>query len=66
MTWEMVAAAEMVAAGEGMGYMIWDAYMFNAYPRIILGMISLGVCGYVYSAAVRAFGRKVMPWKQQL
>ena len=65
MTWEMVAAAEMVAAGEGLGYMIWDAYMFNAYPRIILGMISLGVCGYVYSAAVRALGSKVMPWRQQ-
>jgi NitT/TauT family transport system permease protein len=64
MTWEMVVAAEMVAGGYGLGYMTWEAYMFIAYPRIILGMISLGVCGYVYSAAVRALGDKIMPWRR--
>jgi NitT/TauT family transport system permease protein len=64
MTWEMVAAAEMIAASEGLGYMVWDAYWLLAYPRIILGMISLGVCGYVYSAAIRVLGNKVMPWKR--
>ncbi len=63
-TWEMVVAAEMVAGGEGIGYMTWEAYMFIAYPRIILGMISLGVCGWVYSAAVRAVGARVMPWRR--
>lgn len=64
MTWEMVVAAEMVAGGYGLGYMTWEAYMFIAYPRIILGMLSLGVCGYVYSAAVRALGDKIMPWRR--
>lgn len=64
MTWEMVAAAEIIAAGEGLGYMIWDAYMFAAHPRIVLGMISLGVYGYLYSAVIRALGNKVMPWRR--
>lgn len=64
MTWEMVVAAEMVAGGYGLGYMTWEAYMFIRYPRIILGMISLGVCGYIYSSAVRALGDKVMPWRR--
>jgi NitT/TauT family transport system permease protein len=35
MTWEMVAAAEMIAASEGLGYMVWDAYWLLAYPRIL-------------------------------
>ncbi len=64
MCWEMVVAAEMVAGGEGLGYMTWEAFMFIAYPRIILGMVSLGVCGYIYSGAVRALGDKVMPWRR--
>jgi len=69
MTWKMVAASEMiVAGGEGLGYMIWEAYklsiihMYIVHPRIILGMISLGVWGYAYSASVRALGKKAMPW----
>jgi NitT/TauT family transport system permease protein len=64
MTWEMVVAAEMVAGGFGLGYMTWEAYMFIQYPRIILGMVSLGVCGYVYSGAVRTLGDKIMPWRR--
>lgn len=64
MTWEMVVAAEMVAGGFGLGYMTWEAYMFIRYPRIILGMVSLGVCGYIFSACVRALGDKVMPWRR--
>jgi len=64
MTWEMVVAAEMVAGGYGLGYMTWEAYMFIRYPRIILGMISLGVCGYLYSGAVRALGDQIMPWRR--
>jgi NitT/TauT family transport system permease protein len=63
MTWEMIAAAEMVAAGEGLGYMVWDAYWLMVDSRIVLGMISLGVCGYIYSAAVRTLGKKLMPWR---
>jgi len=63
-TWEMVVAAEMVAGGVGIGYMTWEAYMFIVYGRIILGMISLGVCGWAYSAAVRAIGARVMPWRR--
>lgn len=64
MTWEMVVAAEMVAGGHGLGYMTWEAYMFIRYARIILGMVSLGLCGYLYSAAVRALGDKIMPWRR--
>ena len=65
MTWEMVVAAEMVAGGFGLGYMTWEAFMFVNYPRIILGMMSLGLCGYWYCTAIRALGDKVAPWRRR-
>lgn len=65
MTWEMVVAAEMVAGGLGLGYMTWEAFMFINYPRIILGMMSLGLCGYCYCTAIRALGDKVAPWRRR-
>ena len=64
MTWEMTVAAEMVAGGFGLGYMTWEAFMFIRYPRIVLGMVSLGLCGYIYTTAIRAVGDNVMPWRR--
>lgn len=64
MTWEMTVAAEMVAGGYGLGYMTWEAFMFVNYPKIILGMITLGLCGYWYCTAIRALGDKVTPWRR--
>lgn len=64
MTWEMVVAAEMIAGGQGLGYMTWDAYVVIAYPKIILGMISIGICGAALSGIVRLVGNIVMPWRQ--
>jgi len=64
MTWEMVVAAEMIAGGYGLGYMTWDAYVVIAYPRIILGMISIGICGAILSGIVRLIGSRIMPWRQ--
>lgn len=64
MTWDMVVAAEMVAGGYGLGYMTWDAYVVIVYPRIIFGMISIGLCGFALSGLVRFIGSKIMPWRQ--
>ena len=64
MTWDMVVAAEMVAGGYGLGYMTWDAYVVINYPRIIFGMISIGLCGFLLSSVVRFIGSKIMPWRR--
>ncbi|MBT9167084.1 MAG: Bicarbonate transport system permease protein CmpB [Syntrophomonadaceae bacterium] len=64
MTWDMVIAAEMIAGGYGLGYMTWDAYVILQFPRIIFGMISIGLCGLALSTLVRFIGSKIMPWRQ--
>jgi ABC-type nitrate/sulfonate/bicarbonate transport system permease component len=33
------------------------------YPTMVIGMITLGVVGYVTSAAVRIFGNYLMQWR---
>ena len=64
LTWVMVVAAEMVAGGYGLGYMTWESYILITYPRIILGMFSIGAAGYLFSTIVRAIGKRVMPWRK--
>jgi len=64
LTWVMVVAAEMVAGGYGLGYMTWESYILITYPRIILGMISIGVFGYLFSTVVRIIGSYLMPWRK--
>ncbi len=64
LTWVMVVAAEMVAGGYGLGYMTWESYILITYPRIILGMFSIGLAGYLFSTIVRVIGKQMMPWRK--
>lgn len=68
-TWEVVVAAEMIsggggasAAGGGLGFFIWNSYIGGAYPNIIVGMISIGIAGYLSSALVRFAVQRFTPW----
>jgi NitT/TauT family transport system permease protein len=68
-TWEVVVAAEMISGasklggtGAGLGHFIWSSYLGGAYEQIVVGMISIGVAGYICSAAVRKMGDVITPW----
>jgi NitT/TauT family transport system permease protein len=68
-TWEVVVAAEMIsggggaaASGGGLGFFIWNSYVGGSYPQIIVGMISIGIAGYLSSAVVRALESWLTPW----
>lgn len=68
-TWEVVVAAEMIsgggsagAAGGGLGFFIWNSYIGGAYPNIVVGMISIGIAGYLSSAGVRVIASRLTPW----
>lgn len=68
-TWEVVVAAEMIsggggasASGGGLGFFIWNSYIGGAYPNIIVGMISIGIAGYLSSALVRLAVARFTPW----
>jgi NitT/TauT family transport system permease protein len=64
-TWEVVVAAEMIAGKSGLGYLTWASYVGGNYPQIIVGMISIGIAGYLSSALIRYIGKKATPWQRQ-
>jgi NitT/TauT family transport system permease protein len=60
--WFSLVAAEMVSGEHGLGFLIWDSYVLSQYPVIVIAMVTLGLVGYIYSAAIRAVGRMLMGW----
>jgi len=70
-TWEVVVAAEMISGGGsqiggtrggGLGFFIWLSYVGGSYEQIVVGMISIGIAGFVSSELLRWGGRYVTPW----
>lgn len=75
-TWEVVVAAEMISGGGsslgkggagggtggGLGFFIWNSYTGGSYEQIVIGMLSIGIAGYLCSGALRMLGRLVTPW----
>ena len=64
-TWEVVVAAEMIAGKSGLGYFTWASYVGGNYPQIIVGMISIGLAGYLSSGLIRLLGKVATPWQRQ-
>jgi len=70
-TWEVVVAAEMISGGGsqiggtkggGLGFFIWNSYIGGSYEQIVVGMISIGIAGFVSSELLRWGGRYATPW----
>ncbi len=68
-TWEVVLAAEMISGGGtqgggGLGFFIWNSYMGGSLEQVVVGMISIGIAGYLSSSAIRWLGDTMMPWRR--
>ncbi len=72
-TWEVVVAAEMISgggsqiggtSGGGLGFFIWNSYVGGSYEQIVVGMISIGIAGFISSELLRRLGHRVTPWLQ--
>ena len=60
--WICVISAEMISGRLGVGYRTWQAYTVLAYPQVFVGIITIGVLGFVTSAVVELAGRRVTRW----
>lgn len=63
--WFSLVGGELIAGRSGLGYLIFDAYVQVALPNIFIGMITLGVLGYVSSAIIRWVGEWLMAWQNK-
>lgn len=61
--WFSLVAGEMIAGEFGLGYVIYTGYTLVTYPTIVIGMVTLGVIGYVSSAVIRTVGKLLMRWR---
>lgn len=64
LAWITVVAAEMIAGGVGIGYIIFQAYRLLDTPTVAVGMIAIGFLGYVSAAAVHRTGHRLTRWQE--
>ncbi len=64
--WTTLVAAEMVAATEGIGYMVLSASQFLQTAIVIMGIIVIAAIAYLFDLLMRFVERKVVPWKGKM
>lgn len=61
--WGTVVAAEMLAASNGLGYMIQMGRMFGEVKLIMAGILVIGVCGLISSWLIGLLENAVLKWR---
>ncbi|MER5372367.1 ABC transporter permease [Streptomyces sp. NPDC002553] len=61
-SWICVISAEMISGQYGVGYRTWQDYTIVNYPGVFVGMVTIGVLGWLTSTAVELLGRRLTRW----
>ena len=61
-SWTLVVAAELVAAQVGLGYMIMDAATFFRVKDVYVGLIAIGIVGFLLESTIAFFEQRVVHW----
>ncbi len=64
--WTTLVAAEMVAATQGLGYMVLTASQFLQTSTVIMGIIVIAIIAYAFDLLMRFVERKLVPWKGRM
>lgn len=62
-TWNVVIAAEMIASDSGLGRLTWEGYVSHTVSVVIIGMISIGLAGFLSTFVVDYMEKRMMPWR---
>ncbi len=65
MAWMSVIAAELIGAQSGLGYFIQINRLLLRTDNIVLGMILIGVIGYMLTKLLMILEKVYMPWLQK-
>jgi taurine transport system permease protein len=60
--WTSLIAAEMVAATSGLGWMVMNAGSYLRTDLVMLGIVLLGVTGYLFDLVLVLAQRALVPW----
>jgi NitT/TauT family transport system permease protein/sulfonate transport system permease protein len=61
--WMCVVAAELIAAQSGLGYAIQNNRVLMQTQNVVVGMITIGILGFLMNAAMAWVERRLMAWK---
>lgn len=61
-SWATVVAAEMVRSSEGVGWVIIKGQDSNSTVQILVGIVAIGVVGYILAVAMRAIEARLCRW----
>lgn len=62
-SWALVVAAELIAAQQGLGYMVSSAGNFADLRTVYVGIIIIGIIGFVLDWCARRVERKLLHWQ---
>lgn len=60
--WSTLVAAELVAATQGLGFMVQAASQFLVTDVVILGILVIAIVAFVMEIGLRYLQRKLAPW----
>ena len=58
-----MVAAELIAAGSGIGYLIMDARQLSQSDVVFVGMITIGVIGKLMDSLIKRLEKRLISWK---
>ncbi len=64
-SWATVVAAEMIRSSEGVGWIIISSQETNNAVNTLVGIISIGIVGYVLAIVMRAVEAKLCKWRER-
>lgn len=64
--WTTLVAAEMVAATNGIGFMVLSASEFLQTSTVILGIVIIAAIAYAFDQVMRILERRLVPWKGRM
>jgi len=62
----LIAISEMVAANDGIGFMIWNAWQVLTVDTMYVGLLVIAILGFVFSFVLDEIERWLIPWKSSV
>jgi sulfonate transport system permease protein len=63
-SWMAVVGAELVAASEGIGHMMYQARQQLQVDTVIICIVTIGLAGYVMSLVMECIERYFLRWRE--
>ncbi len=62
--WMCLVAAEMLRGHDGLGYLIWTYWGVGRTAEVIIGMLLIGLIGFLITFAFLYVERRLLKWRQ--